>query len=272
MTYQSYETSQEGGSPVELYEITLGSDIYRITSAQDEILAMGNDFYPIEIERGSLVVGPEERDDMLALKVPASYSFVRKYIKIVPGQRAFINVFRFHRSDGGTPEIVLYWKGIVRSVTFTEQGLKATIAALPLTGALSREVPRYGYQGLCNHVLYDARCQLLETIYRHNGKVLSVSENTLQIENLELKGDGWATGGYVTAGGLDYRLVLSHTNDEIRLILPFPSDISILGSNVDVYAGCDHTTDICISKFNNFINFGGYPWVPRKNPFETGIG
>lgn len=272
MGYLDHEQSLEGGAPVELYEITLGSDIYRFTSAQDTVTALGNAFYPVEVERDSLVSGPENRDDLLELHLPASYPLVRKYIEIVPGKRAYISVYRFHRFDTPSTEVVLYWQGLLRTVTFTAQGRKATIAALPITGAMSRRVPRYGYQGLCNHMVFDERCKAVEASFRHNGRVLSVTNNVLEIENLSAKGDNWARSGYVTVSGLDYRVVIAHTGDEIRLLLPFPDDIPLLGSNVDVYAGCAHTPEDCINKFNNFVNYGGFPWVPRKNPYQTGIG
>jgi hypothetical protein len=32
-------------------------------------------------------------------------------------------------------------------------------------------------------------------------------------------------------------------------------------------AGCDRTFATCQSKFGNSLNFGGFPWIPVKNPF-----
>ena len=46
---------------------------------------------------------------------------------------------------------------------------------------------------------------------------------------------------------------------------------SVVGQDVDVFAGCDHTVDTCDQKFDNVINYGGWPYVPSKNPFESGI-
>ena len=51
-----------------------------------------------------------------------------------------------------------------------------------------------------------------------------------------------------------------------------------MGSTVVVLAGCDHSVTTCDTKFNtpedtqsNVINYGGFPFVPGKNPFETGL-
>ena len=82
MTYSIQENSLESGTPVELYEITLGSDIYRLTSAQDKILSMGNEYIPLEIERGSVIVGPEERDDMIELRLRHLIRLLRNILKL----------------------------------------------------------------------------------------------------------------------------------------------------------------------------------------------
>ena len=35
----------------------------------------------------------------------------------------------------------------------------------------------------------------------------------------------------------------------------------------EAFAGCDRTFATCQSKFGNSLNFGGFPWIPVKNPF-----
>jgi len=36
---------------------------------------------------------------------------------------------------------------------------------------------------------------------------------------------------------------------------------------VKIYPGCDRVRATCESKFDNLDNFGGFPWIPTKNPF-----
>lgn len=42
---------------------------------------------------------------------------------------------------------------------------------------------------------------------------------------------------------------------------------SYVGETVYVYPGCDHTLQTCNDVFGNVKNYGGRPFVPRKNPF-----
>src|SRR3546814_7797331 len=38
--------------------------------------------------------------------------------------------------------------------------------------------------------------------------------------------------------------------------------------DVILYPGCDHSRATCISKFNNLLNYGGYDFIPVKNPTD----
>ena len=39
----------------------------------------------------------------------------------------------------------------------------------------------------------------------------------------------------------------------------------VIGDRLRLFAGCDKTNPICISKFNNGINFVGEPFVPGED-------
>jgi hypothetical protein len=36
-------------------------------------------------------------------------------------------------------------------------------------------------------------------------------------------------------------------------------------------AGCDHSVSTCAARFGNLANYGGFPFIPTKNPFSTGV-
>ena len=43
------------------------------------------------------------------------------------------------------------------------------------------------------------------------------------------------------------------------------------GTPVLLTVGCDHSTQTCASRFGNLDNYGGFPAIPSKNPFSTGV-
>lgn len=273
MTYASQETSQQGGKPVELYRFVLGGVSYEYTSGIDAISRGSLTYLPIPISRSDDPQGPEERDNYLEVELPGDNPFAATFYSIVPGLVAQLTISRFHRDDPSL-ELITVFKGFVSSVAFEDDFQVAKVAALPITAATSRPIPRFTFSALCNHVLYDPRCKVLDTDpnYRVTGEVSAVdlTAYTIDVVGADLKPDGWWTGGFVEAqAGLDKRMVLAHTGTTLTLLLPFA--VNPLGSDVTLFAGCDHTISTCKSKFNNVVNYGGFAFIPTRNIFVTGL-
>ena len=270
MTFLAEETSIEGGAPVELYEFVVGGDLFFFTTGEDEITIASTTYTPTSIRRSEILVGPEQRTDIVSVEVPAENPFAKKYVDIVPGSKASLTIKRVHRFDT-TDETIVMFKGVVRSVAFTREGTQAQIAVIPLTGGMSRSMPRFHYSSLCNHVLYDSRCKVIENDFRFQGTVSVISGNDITVPGVGASVANPATAGFVRVGNVDFRLVLSQATDVLTLLLPFPSSLVSVGTAVDVFAGCDHTIQVCKSQFNIVVNFGGYAFVPLRNPFESGL-
>lgn len=274
MTFAQYEESQDGSRPVELFTFTTGSVINRWTSAEDDILESGDTWTAVNISREALAGGgADQRDQNLVITVPADNSIASQYINSVPGVPTTVVIERIQRTDGPSFEVIKLFEGRIASVGFEDHGRRAKINVQPLVAATSRTVPRFNFQGSCNHVLYDDLCQVDDTdpAFRLSAAaVTAVSGNTITVTGVSAFGADFFEGGFVEAsGGTDRRLILSTSGDILTLLLPFSA--SPLGSSVIVFAGCDHSIATCKSKFNNVINYGGFAFVPTKNIFTTGI-
>lgn len=267
MVYDTTEKSLESGQPVEVYEITLGSTIYRWTSAEDDQVVGGNTFTPEEIVRTNIVQGKEDRDNTVELVVTSSNPVAQEYITLPPATSGEVTITRFHRGDAVSTVVV--WKGTIQTVTFSEQNEKAKIFCRPDLGS-SRPVPRRTFTVQCPYHLYSTECTVAEGSFRHTDTVSAVSTDgkTLTVANLSGNGADWAVSGIVVFG-TDKRMIISQSGDNIVLHAPFRSSPS--GQSVDVQAGCDHSAATCKSKFNNLPNFGGFPFVPERDIHRDGI-
>ena len=266
MAFEDYETSVEGGSSVELYTLAMGSTIYRMhTSVEQIIVYAGDDFSRTSISRGSIATGQE----YLELKLPGSHAFSLKFATIAPGQTASLTIQSYQRSDPSDVRVI--YKGVVRSVAFTQAMSHSALSLIPINEAFDKSIPERTFQAACNNVLFDPDCKVSSGLYEHVGAVTAIVNNIVTISGLAAaKGTGWSTGGYISYGVLDYRLVLEQNGDHCTLVLPFHE--SVLTENVQVFAGCDHSIATCKAKFaDNEINFGGCPYVPTKNIFITGL-
>jgi len=268
MAFNTLETGAETGQPIELYLFNLGSQSHAWTTNPVPYTYNSVEYQPTEVERQELAFSSDERAEALLIKIPASNPLVRQYINSVPGQRATLSLFRLHRNDGAN-EVVQFFKGSAQTVGFSQNGLTAEIAVLPITADLANSIPRFVFSQVCNNVLFDEGCTVTPSLFRHLDTVTGVAGDQVTVNGLGAKGDDWAAGGYIATPTGDFRQILAHTGDVIRLLLPFGE--SPLGVTAEVYAGCDHSALTCETKFANLINIAGYPYSPTKNPFETGL-
>jgi uncharacterized phage protein (TIGR02218 family) len=277
MTYDPYEISEEASRPVELYTLGIGSKTWRYTSAEDEVSIDGETYEPISIERTSIMVSVE-RSDAVEVTVPALNEFAAMYIGVPPGVVASIEIQRYQREDTDE-ELKTEFLGIVQSLKFTNDFQNCALACYWNTAKTGRPIPRFRSGAQCNYRLGASdtcKVNLDVADFEFTGSVSAVNANIITVPGLSgTYANGWFNGGMVSIPTLgDYRLILSHAGNDLTLLLPFHEDVT--GVLVEVQAGCDHRSGAtgagdCATKFDNVIEFGGYPWVPPKNPFETGI-
>lgn len=272
MTYNTFETSEESSRPVEVYTFGIGSDVWRYTSAEDEITIGGETYEPKPLERTGIVMSLE-RTEAVEVRLPSNEEFVAQYIGIPPGTVASVLIQRFQRLDGDE-ELVTEFLGVAQAVKFTEDFQKAVLACYWQVAKASRPIPRFRCGSQCNNMLGDENCKvnLHVSAFEFSGAVSAVNGRIITVPGLSgTYANDWFTGGMVSIPSLgDYRLILDHAGNDLTLLLPFHDDV--LGVTVEVQAGCDYLIEgDCATKFDNVIEFSGCAWVPPKNPFETGI-
>jgi len=143
-----------------------------------------------------------------------------------------------------------------------------------LSEALNRPVGRI-FQKPCTAVLGDARCGFgFETPgYVHEGAVTSVSEGRVfRFAGLAGFDAGWFQRGRLeivdgTAKGLGGSVKRDLGEAGARVIElwePVRANVAD-GVTVKVFAGCDKRFETCRLKFNNVLNFQGFPDIPEDD-------
>jgi uncharacterized phage protein (TIGR02218 family) len=270
-SFATLETSVESSRPIELYEVILGSSTYRYTSTEDMITVGSDDYTPETIARSQLELGADAANRTLILTVSSQNVIARQYINVVPGERGLVTIYRYQRDESPAfSTTVQLFKGIIQSVRFHDDGTTAEIAVRSIETALNRTIPRFSYMGMCNHFLFDQGCQANPSLFNFIGPVTSISGSTMTVTGAGASGFDFVGGHARPVGANDFRMVLAQAGDVLTLLLPFSA--SVVGGNVQIYAGCDHVVDSdCANVFNNVINFGGFGFVPNRNVFQTGL-
>lgn len=269
MTYPAFETSVENAQTLELYTFVFGAQVFRYTSYNSDIVWQGVQYRATQIARSAVQASVEEAIRQITLTVPIDNEVAIQYINNLPGIVGSVQILRANANDPDQ-EAVVEFEGYVSSVKF-DGVLQAEILCSPRTNTFKRTAPRISFQALCNHVLYDAGCKVNRGAFTFTGLVSAVNGSTITINGLGGQGAGWAVGGFIQAPSgapVDKRMVLSQSGDTVEMLLPF--SVPVLNTQVDVLAGCNHSLNgDCLNKFNNTDNYGGFFYVPSKNPFSS---
>lgn len=268
-TYDELEQSGSDSRPVEAYEFVGSFQTYRYTSSDRIVNIAGNDYAPIAITRSRLQAGTHEDENLsLDLEMPFDIDVVRDYAFAETPPSLELTVYRQQPSAVGT-NFVIYWKGKVRGFTVTDRKAKIQVPSV-FSLALQGELPNVYYQTPCNHTLYSGRCGVLAADHGFAATIQAVLGTAITLTTSPTTTNDLAAGEIVNDRNGERRMILANSGNSVDIGYAFVDLIP--GDTVMLYRGCNHSFETCRVKFDNVINFGGYPYIPSDNPFEGEVG
>ena len=264
----SYETLEKAATvePVEIYLFTIDSqEAGAYTSGVAAVSYNGRNYVPYAISRDTIVQDVSSSADPINVRVVGTTE-VALHFRQVFYQKVRLQIFRLHADDANA---LTLFDGWVMSVEW--QGAEAILTCQNKGVALQRDGLRYKSQAPCNHILFSDPCGVVEADYTVVAVLSAVSADGLELTcaDFDSHDDGWFISGVCYYDG-SYRQIEGHVGDTITLSLPFESLAA--GAIVQVTAGCDHSLATCKAKFDgNQINYGGFPYIPQKNPYNKGM-
>jgi len=264
VSYQDFEGSAYQGEPVELYRFTLGVDVFAYTSADEDVTHSGT-LYEAEpgLQRSQVEVSEELARQGLTVEVPRDNDLAALWLASPPMVAAELQLLRGHRNDPDA-EFVTYWRGRVAKVSWS--GSRAVITCENALSGLRRMVFVPNWSRGCRHGLYAQGCEVAQTGFAVTGTVTAVNGAVVTAAAWAGQPDGWFTGGFVELLNTPLRMVVDHVGDALTLQAAVPG--VRVGDELVAYAGCDHTSETCETKFGNLDNFGGCEFFPEQNPFD----
>lgn len=174
---------------------------------------------------------------------------------------AILHIFRCNYmkiSDG----VEILKKGYIGDITMNNTGFSAEVRGL--SQLIQNDVGRI-YQPACDANLGDNRCGILIAAYTVTGSVEASNVGNIVYDSSRTEEENWFRYGLFTwTSGLNKGYsceVKEFNNGTFELQLPFLNKIQD-GDTYSVYAGCDKNIETCKAKFNNVLNFRGFPKVP----------
>ena len=270
MSFETIEVS-EFFAPIELYDFVRGLSSLHFTSSDKDLDFGGKTYTSLPIKRSRIESTQDIGKTPLKIKTSLRNPFVTQYIAASPTQVVDLTVRRIHASDAD-PSVTFV--GRVLNVEFSEN--EATILCQSVQSSLRRPGLRRLYQTTCPHVLYGDHCAVSRIEFDTVAVLSGVSGLDLTSASFIISIDPtydptWFEGGYVEvsqAGVVSTRFITGHDNGTGTLTLNLPLPNLSVGDTVTAFPGCDHGNTTCRAKFDNLDNYGGFPFIPEKNPMD----
>jgi len=248
--------------PVELYHIWRdGGEHWRYTDGDVSVTFDGNVYAPATLSRSS-----SRHDAQLGvatLNITAAYVTdpALEFVSTNPVEVLWVSISKLHREQDPLEADVIFI-GQIKGVSF--KGVTASVSCVGFEHFLNQKVPRWRYQLTCNHTVFDSKCALVEADYKTTAAVtLDATGTILTSTTFGGEVDGYFTGGKVVFGD-EARTMVSHVGNVVTLMYKFKELAT--GNSVDAYPGCDGRVETCRDKYDNILNFLGFPFIQAENP------
>lgn len=272
MTYDTYELSEQSGDPIELYEFFVGgtSTIHRYTSAEEDVTWEGNVFASTPIRRTAIAISIEQPRNALRITVPRNNAVADLFRRYSPREPVGLIVRRYHRDDS---DVGVVWVGRVLNCKWMSTST-AEMNCEPVSISLNRLGLARVIQVPCPYAwAHDPAgigCGVDRTTFDHATTIDSISGVTLVVDSVaSLPYPGgwveWNDGN--SPATYERRLIVAASGTTLTLVRPF-SNLVLVNDAVTLFPGCDHTAETCDSVYGNILNYGGFLFMPEKNPFD----
>jgi len=256
----------------ELFRIVVESEVYTFASSVDQIYnsGTGDEFYQkTAIARTEIESKKELTKASVTLEIPLDHPLAKFMLTTYFEQSVTITIFE--DIDG---VVSVFWKGRLANIQPSNRSLSLIFEST--FTSLRRPGLRATFQRTCRFALYGKGCNLNPSDFQVSAILSAINSNVLTISEAASQPDGYYVGGMLGApdGSLSY--IIGHVGTSVtvqRVSKSLLSAFALTGVTTAIllYPGCDHSRGTCHAKFNNVINYGGFDWIPSKNPFGGSI-
>ena len=273
------EIAQEFNRPIELYEVALDTGTLRFANTNDYIFFASNTYEPLPISRSAIGTNLELQVDEMTVQLEnIDLAFSQRVVatdfrgKFLTVKKVLLDLL------GDANNFVVLFDGKMDEPVIDDRTF--TVKVRSILDALHHTLPRRVYGTTCNYQHYDPFCTVSKTLGTNliTGTVLGSGSTDAILVSSALQANSpadidnyWGPIGTVTmksgSNSTLGREVITHVISDgiagqIRVRVPF-SFVLNSGDVFEVTRGCrKHATD-CQSKYENYLNYGGYPVTPK---------
>ncbi len=243
-----------------LYEVVFRRNVIRYyTNNKRNIVVNDIEYVSSKISHSSVNFGSEKNQQVVNLVTDRMHELVKMclfgdYFDLIE-----VKIFHYCKDTG---EKLCVFMGRVVSCNLKRN--KATFKLESFLLRSNRMCNSQNFSVLCPHDLYGEWCNATPVYI--SAQIISVNGNIIEIDGFSGHDPNNFILGKVVSGNTERMITLIDGN---YLHLSAPLD-SYVGQSVVIYYGCDKKINTCLNRFNNVVNFGGFKYLPARDPFKEG--
>ena len=272
------------GSGDGLYNALLTEDyeerlVWTYTNAPYEVVFNNETYVPAAVSHNEV----ESKQDVAKADLDVSFDLgnvaASRWLKDSVETVVSLTIWEQDDVDDGSDTHVI-WKGRLAGVK--PSGAKITLSFDSVFTSLQRPGLGARYQRMCRHLLYGRGCKVAKSNYAVAGVPTAVSGVTVTVPEAAAFPDGYFAMGMIEMGDGTSRLIVGHAGANLTLMRPMLSLTRLFtdqgygksygeaygGLTITLYPGCPRDRQTCNDRFNNLPNYGGFDWIPSRNPFN----
>lgn len=254
----------------ELYRFVEGSTIWTYTSSDEEETYDSGSGAELYTKRAIGRSEVESKTDLSKANLDVNFfiddAVARRWM--VDKVEAVVTLTIFEKDENG--DIAVQWKGRMAGVK--PKTTEITLTFESIFTSLRRPGLRARYLRTCRHSLYGRGCTLDKDDFAIAATATAASGLQVTVTEAASQPDGTYATGMIKAPDGTLRFITNHQGTTLTLVRPIGSLTTAIGLSgpqaVTIYPGCNRTRAICDSRFDNLPNYGGFDWIPLRNPFD----
>jgi hypothetical protein len=241
---------------VDLYRVTAGPDIWLYTSGEFDVQTATDLWVAHPIKRKDLSY--DLKQNSITMTVPSELEPFGIYKIVTPLLPIHIEIYDY-------PSMGLKFRGDIKGIAYDANKDTATVTIGSTAFLDDTMIPNRTYGFACSFDLYGEGCwvnKAAHTVTVPNSEVNWIQPDLIQHSAFA---DPTFTNGYVELDtGEAQFITTADTNGYVRLLWAVATRDK--ATTVSIVKSCNKSTQACETIFNNLPNYGGFPYIPSKNP------
>lgn len=253
-----------GGAPVYLYTFARGAVMWRYTSdgLALTVASTGISYVAAKIDHEKI----QRNDESGGVEIKVTLA---SRLAVVAALRdgstlpMYLAIHKYHPAAGGTPARFAY--GTVGSPSLDSATGVCELTLRMTDIAFEIDVPKAIIAVPCHKTTYSAECGADPDAFSLSATVATIGYRTIEVDSVGANPDGYYDSGIIKFGDRELLYIQRQVGTVLTVFSEIPSAL-IVGTDVTLLAGDDKNPTTCRIKFDNLARFGGFPWLPAKNP------